>query len=150
MIHITYNPSLCMHANSGLCTHLCSCSVPITKYPDRAVHAPVDPRARLHILLLIFIIHNHNCIHQPLEHLLHQMLQCWNHKRNTYHLKQSLWGEHKRISDWCLNPLPPHSLACTEATWGLTDCFSMSDRLWKVMSWSGMFTPRVDIKGSWD
>lgn len=29
---------------------------------------------------------------------------------------------------------PPHSLAWTEATKGLTDCCSSSERLWKVMS----------------
>lgn len=45
--------------------------------------------------------------------------------------------------------LPAHSLAWTEATWGVTDCWSSSDRLWKVMSWSGTLTPREDM-GRWE
>ena len=45
---------------------------------------------------------------------------------------------------WILNSLPPHSLAWTETTWGVTDCCRRSDRLWKVMSWSGTFTPTTE------
>jgi len=69
----------------SLCPHRCLWSVPVAERTERAVHTLVGLSTGLLSFLLV-IIHGNNCIHQSLQDLLHQMLQCWKDEANNIDL----------------------------------------------------------------